>query len=56
VDAPDRNDGESSRVFSSWHPEVVRWDDGEAKIIEDTPDGDGVADANKGGSCLDPCS
>jgi hypothetical protein len=27
------------------HPEVIRWDDGEAGIVEDTPDGDGVADA-----------
>jgi hypothetical protein len=52
----DQNDGESSGVFSSRHPEVIRWEDGEAGIIEDTPDGDGVADACKGESRLDPCS
>jgi hypothetical protein len=56
VDVSDRNDGESSRVFSSRHPEVIRWDDGEARIVEDTPDGDGVGDANEGGSRLDPRS
>jgi hypothetical protein len=56
MDISDRNDGESSRVFSSRHPEVIRWDDGEAGIIEDAPDGDDVADACKGGSCLDPRS
>jgi hypothetical protein len=37
-------------------PEVIRWDNGEAEIVEDTPDGDGVADAYKGGSHLDPRS
>jgi hypothetical protein len=46
----------TSRVFSSRHPEVIRWDDGEAGIVEDAPDGDGVADAYKGGSRLDPRS
>jgi hypothetical protein len=51
-----RNDDESSRVFSSRHPEVIRWDDGEAGIVEDMPDGDGVADACEGGSRLDPRS
>jgi hypothetical protein len=56
MDVSDRNDGESSRVFSSQHPEVIRWDDGEARIVEDAPDGDGVADACKGGSRLDPRS
>jgi hypothetical protein len=56
VDVSDRNDGESSRVFSTRHLEVIRWDDGEAGIIEDTPNGDGVADASEGGSCLDPRS
>jgi hypothetical protein len=56
VDVSNQNDGKSIRVFSSWHPEVIRWDDGEARIIEDTPDGDGVADACEGGSRLDPRS
>jgi hypothetical protein len=56
MDISNRNDGESSRVFSSWHPEVIRSDDGEAGIAEDAPDGDGVADACKGGSRLDPRS
>jgi hypothetical protein len=56
MDISDRNDGESSRVFSSRHPEVIRWDDGEAGIVEDVPDGDGVADACEGGSRLDPRS
>jgi hypothetical protein len=54
VDISNRNDGKSGRVFSSRHPEVIRWDDGEAGIIEDTSDGDGVADACEGGSRLDP--
>jgi hypothetical protein len=54
VDVSDRNDGKSGRVFSSRHPEVIRWDDGEARIVEDTPDGDGVADACEGGFLLDP--
>jgi hypothetical protein len=53
MDISNQNDGESSRVFSSRHPEVIRWDDGEARIIEDVPDGDGVVDACKGGSRLD---
>jgi hypothetical protein len=56
VDVSDRNDGKSSRVFSSWHLEIIRWDDGEAGIVEDTPDGDGVTDACEGGSRLDPRS
>jgi hypothetical protein len=56
VDVSDRNDGKSSRVFSSRHPEVIRWDDGEARIIEDMPDGEGVTDACEGGSRLDPRS
>jgi hypothetical protein len=56
VDVSDQNDGESSRVFSSRHPEVICWDDGEAGIVEDTPNGDGVADACVGGSRLDPRS
>jgi hypothetical protein len=56
VDVSNRNNGKLGRVFSSWHPEVIRWDNGEAEIIEDTPDGDGVADAYEGGSFLDPCS
>jgi hypothetical protein len=56
MDISNRNDGESSRVFSSRHPKVIRWDDGEARIVEDAPDGDGVADACKGGSRLDPRS
>jgi hypothetical protein len=56
MDISDRNDGESSRVFSSRHPKVIRWDDGESRIIEDAPDGDGVADACEGRSHLDPCS
>jgi hypothetical protein len=56
VDVSDRNDGKSSRVFSSRHLEVIHWDDGEAGIIEDTPDSDGVADACEGGSRLDPRS
>jgi hypothetical protein len=56
MDISDQNDGESSGVFSSRHPEVIRWDDGEAGIIEDAPDGDGVANACEGGSHLDPCS
>jgi hypothetical protein len=55
VDVSDRNDDESSRVFSSRHLEFIRWDDGEARIIVDTPDGDGVADTCEGGSRLDPC-
>jgi hypothetical protein len=54
VDVSDRNDAESRRVFFSRHPEVIRWDDEEAGIVEDTPDGDGVADACEGGSRLDP--
>jgi hypothetical protein len=56
VDVSDRNDGKSSRVFSSQHPEVIRWDDGETGIVEDAPDGDSVADACEGGSHLDPRS
>jgi hypothetical protein len=56
VDVSDRNDGKSGRVFSSRHPEVIHWDDREAGIVEDTPDGDGVADACEGGSRLDPRS
>jgi hypothetical protein len=56
VDVSDRKAGESSRVLSSRHLEVIRWDDGEAGITEDTPDGDGVADASEGGSRLDPHS
>jgi hypothetical protein len=56
VDVSDRNDGKSGRVFSSRHLEVIRWDDGEAGIIEDAPDGDGVADAWVGRSRLDPRS
>jgi hypothetical protein len=56
MDISDQNDGESSRVFSGQHPEVVHWDDGEARIIEDASDGDGVANACKGGSFLDPRS
>ena len=56
MDISNRNDGESSRVFSSRHPEVIRWDDGEARIIEDMPDGNGLTDAYEGGSRLDPCS
>jgi hypothetical protein len=56
MDISDQNDGESSGVFSRWHPEVIRWDDGEAGIVEDAPDGDGVADACEGRSRLDPCS
>jgi hypothetical protein len=46
VDVSNRKDGELSRVFSSRHPDVIRWDDGEARIVEDAPDGDGVADAS----------
>jgi hypothetical protein len=56
MDISDRNNSESGGVFSSRHPEVIRWDDGEAKIVEDAPDGDGVADAYEGGSRLDPRS
>jgi hypothetical protein len=56
MDISDRNDGESSGVFSSRYPDVIRWDDGEARIIEDVPDGDGVADACEGASRLDPRS
>jgi hypothetical protein len=56
VDVSDRNDGKSGRVFSSRHPEVIRWDDGKAGIVEDTPDGDGVADACEGVSRQDPRS
>jgi hypothetical protein len=56
MDISDQNDSESSGVFSSWHPEVIRWDDGEARIVEDVPDGDGVVDACKGRSRLDPRS
>jgi hypothetical protein len=56
MDVSDQNDGESSRVFSSRHPEVIRWDDGEAGIVEDMPYGDGVADSCEGGSRLDPRS
>jgi hypothetical protein len=36
-------------------PEVILRDDGEARIIEDTPDGNGVTDACEGGSRLDLC-
>jgi hypothetical protein len=50
----DWNDGDTSRVLSSRNPEVIPQDDGEAGIIEDTPDSDGVADAYEGGSRLDP--
>jgi hypothetical protein len=56
VDVSDWNDGESGRVFSSRYPEVIRWNDGEVGIVEDTSDGDGVADACEGGSHLDPRS
>jgi hypothetical protein len=56
MDVSDWNDGESSRVYSSRHLEVICWDDGEARIVEDMPDGDGVADACEGGSHLDPRS
>jgi hypothetical protein len=56
VDVSNRNDGESSSVFSSRHIEVIRWDDGKAGIIEDTPNDNGVADAYEGGSRLDPFS
>jgi hypothetical protein len=56
MDISNGDNGESSRVFSSRHPEVIRWDDGEARIIEDAPDGDGVTDACEGGSRLDPRS
>jgi hypothetical protein len=37
VDVSDRNNGKSSRVFSSRHPEVICWDDGEARIVKDSP-------------------
>jgi hypothetical protein len=56
MDISNQDDGESSRVFSSRYPEVIYWDDGEARIVEDTPDGDSVADACKGRSRLDPRS
>jgi hypothetical protein len=56
VDVSDRNDSKLSRVFSSRHLEVILWDNGEAGIVEDAPDGDGVADACEGGSRLDPRS
>jgi hypothetical protein len=56
VDVSDQNDGELGWVFSRRHPEVIRWEDGEAGIIGDTPNGDSVADACKGGSHLDPRS
>jgi hypothetical protein len=56
VDVSDWNNGKPSRVFSSRHPDVIRWDDGEAGIVKDTPDGDGIADAYEGGSRLDPRS
>jgi hypothetical protein len=50
----DRNDRDRGRVVSSRNLEVILRDDGEARIIEDAPNGDGVADAYEGGSCLDP--
>jgi hypothetical protein len=56
MDISDWNNSELSRVFSSQHPEVICWDDGEDGIVEDAPDGDGVADACEGGSRLDPHS
>jgi hypothetical protein len=56
MDISDRNDGESSGVFSSWYPEVIHWDDGEAGIVEDAPDGNSVTDGCEGGSRLDPRS
>jgi hypothetical protein len=52
MDISNRNDGESSEVFSNRHPEVIHWDNGEARIVEDMPDGDGVTDACEGGSAL----
>jgi hypothetical protein len=54
VDVSDWNDRQLGRVFSSRHPEVISWDDGEARIVEDTPEGDGVSDACEGRSRLDP--
>jgi hypothetical protein len=56
MDISNQNDGESSGVFSSRQLEVIRWDDGEARIVEDAHNGDGVADACEGGSRLDPRS
>jgi hypothetical protein len=54
VDVSNWNNDKSGRVFSSRHPKVIRWDNGEARIIEDMPDGDGVIDACESGSLLDP--
>jgi hypothetical protein len=55
VDISDRDDEDAARVFSNRNPEVILWDDGEARIVEDAPDGDGIADACKSESRLDPC-
>jgi hypothetical protein len=40
----------------SWNPALNVRDDGNVSGIEDAPDGDDVADAWEGGSCLDPRS
>ena len=56
VDAADRDDGAAIGTYLSRNPELVVRDDRAVAGIEDAPDGDGVADACEGGSCLDPCS
>jgi hypothetical protein len=35
------------------NPEVIYWDNGKAKTIDNVPDGNGVANAYEGGSRLD---
>jgi hypothetical protein len=49
----DQDDEDAGRVFSSRNLEVILAGDGKARIIEDAPDGDGVADACEGGSYLE---
>jgi hypothetical protein len=54
MDTSDRHDEDTGWVISSRNPLVILRDDGEGGIVEDTPDGDGVADACEDRIRLDP--
>ena len=56
MESAERDDGELYCIGPRRNPALIRQNEGESSIVLDTSDGDGVADACKGGTRPVPAS
>ena len=56
MESTERDDGQADRIGPCRNPALIRRNEGETSIVLDASDGDGIADACKGGTRPVPAS